>query len=245
MLNRAWRVIEQRNLTEEVPRDQLASLAHDRGIPILEDLGSGCFVNVPGLPHEPTVSASVRAGVDVITFSGDKLLGGPQAGIIVGKAEWVDKLKKHPLMRALRLDKLALSALEATLRIYLEPEKALREVPTLRMLTEGPEVIGGRAKSLMAALGEKTARKLGAEVIDTVGRVGGGAMPTAELSSRAVALKPESFSVDQIDALLRKGDPPVVARIHEDRLLLDMRCVNETEIGPLAEALRALAGSMS
>ena len=145
--------------TEEVPRDQMTELAHSRGIPVLEDLGSGCLINVPGLPHEPTVMASVEAGVDVITFSGDKLLGGPQAGIIVGKAEWVDKLKKHPMMRALRLDKLTLSAIEATLRAYLDPEKALREVPALRMLAEGPEAIGTRAESLLTALGEDATSK--------------------------------------------------------------------------------------
>ena len=229
--------------TEEVPRGRMAELAHSHGIPVLEDLGSGCLINVPGLPHEPTVMASVQAGVDLITFSGDKLLGGPQAGIIVGKAEWVDKLKKHPMMRALRLDKLTLSAIEATLRAYLDPEKALREIPALRMLAEGPDVIGGRAESLLAALGDEAAKKLGAEVIDTIGRVGGGAMPTAELASRAVALAPGHLSADRMDALLRKGEPPVVARIHEDRLLIDMRCVIEAEIAPLAEALRALADS--
>jgi L-seryl-tRNA(Ser) seleniumtransferase len=231
--------------TEEVPRDQLSAIAHERGIPLLEDLGSGCLVNIPGLPHEPTVSASVDAGVDVVTFSGDKLLGGPQAGIIVGKAEWVDKLKKHPMMRALRLDKLTLSALEATLRAYLDPERALREVPVLRMLSEGPEEIGKRADKLVEMLDAETTRKLIIEVIDTTGRVGGGAMPTAELKSKAVALNPNHLSANRIDAFLRMAEPPVVGRIHDDRLLLDMRCVTEAEIGSLAESLRALANSAS
>lgn len=231
--------------TEEVPRDQLSILAHERSIPILEDLGSGCLVNIPGLPHEPTVSASVAAGVDIITFSGDKLLGGPQAGIIVGKAEWVDKLKKHPMMRALRLDKLTLSALEATLRAYLDPDKALHEIPTLRMLAEGPEEIGKRADKLIETLGTETVRELGIEVIDTTGRVGGGAMPTAELKSRAVSLNSNHLSANRIDTILRQGEPPVIGRIHEDRFLIDMRCVTETEIGSLAESLRALASTVS
>jgi L-seryl-tRNA(Ser) seleniumtransferase len=227
--------------TEEVPREALAALAREKGIPFLEDLGSGCFVNPPGIPHEPTVAASVAAGVDVVTFSGDKLMGGPQAGIIVGKAAWVDKLKKHPMMRALRLDKLTLAALEATLRAYLDPERAMREVPTLRMLSE-EDAADRRARALLDAMGEKTTRKLRAEAVDTVGRVGGGAMPTAELKSRALALFPEDISADKLDALLRAATPPVVARIHEDRLLLDMLCVSDAEIAPLANILKGLAG---
>ena len=228
--------------TEEVPREALAALAREKGIPFLEDLGSGCFVNPPGIPHEPTVAASVAAGVDVVTFSGDKLMGGPQAGIVVGKAAWVDKLKKHPMMRALRLDKLTLAALEATLRAYLDPERAVREVPALRMLSEDAAAAGRRARALLEAMGEKTAGRLRAEAVDTVGRVGGGAMPTAELKSRALALSPEDISAGKLDALLRAASPPVVARIHEDRLLLDMRCVSEAEIGPLTEILKGLAG---
>ncbi|MFC1491214.1 L-seryl-tRNA(Sec) selenium transferase [Nitrospinota bacterium] len=227
--------------TEEVSRERLAALAHDRGLPVLEDLGSGCLVDLPGIPSEPTVAASVEAGVDVITFSGDKLLGGPQAGVIVGKSEWVEKLKKHPMMRALRLDKLALGALEATLRAYLDPERAIGEVPALRMLAEDEIVVGARAQALMDALGAEAVKRLGAEVAETVGRVGGGAMPLTELKSRAVALRPGGISANEIDAFLRGADPPVVARIQEDRLLVDMRCVSEAEIEPLAGVLRALA----
>ncbi|MDP7503804.1 MAG: L-seryl-tRNA(Sec) selenium transferase [Nitrospinota bacterium] len=227
--------------TEEVPREALAALAHARGIPVLEDLGSGCFVNPPGIPDEPTVAASVEAGVDVITFSGDKLLGGPQAGIIVGKSEWVDRLKKHPMMRALRLNKLTLAALEATLRAYLDPERAMREVPALRMLAEAADAAGARADALLTALGIEAAGRLRAEVVETAGRVGGGAMPLANLESRALALSPQGISADRLGGLLRAASPPVVARIHEDRLLLDMRCVIDEEIEPLAAILRALA----
>jgi len=227
--------------TEEVPRERLAALGRERGIPLLEDLGSGCLLSVPGLPEEPTVAASVAAGADVVTFSGDKLLGGPQAGIVVGTSRWVDRMRSHPLMRALRLDKLTLAALEATLRAYLDAGAARREVPALRMLEEGPENIGRRAAALLEAMGEAARGRLGAEIAEAVGRVGGGAMPLAELKSRAVALAPEGLSADELEARLRSGDPAVVARIHEDRVLIDLRCVREDEVGPLALALRALA----
>ena len=145
------------------------------------------------------------------------------------------------MMRALRLDKLTLAALESTLRAYLDPERAMREVPALRMLAEGAESARGRAEALLAALGENAARALRAELAETEGRVGGGAMPLAELKSWAVALKPEGISADRMDALLRASDPPAVTRIHEDRLLLDMRCVSEAEIEPLADILKRLA----
>jgi len=227
--------------TEEVSREDLAALAHARGLPILEDLGSGCLANLPGIPNEPTISSSVKAGIDVITFSGDKLLGGPQAGIIVGKSVWVDKLKNHPMMRALRLDKLALAALEATLRTYLDSDRAMREVPALRMIAEKTDATRARAESLLAALGENAARILRAELAKSKGRVGGGAMPLTELESWAVSLKPERISSNRMDSLLRRSDPPTVTRIRDGHLLLDMRCVNDEEIEPLARIVREMA----
>ncbi|MEE9274661.1 MAG: L-seryl-tRNA(Sec) selenium transferase, partial [bacterium] len=190
--------------TEEVSREDLASLGRERGVPVLEDLGSGCLLDIPGIPAEPSVAASVAAGMDVVTFSGDKLLGGPQAGVVVGKAPWVEKMKRHPLMRALRLDKLTLAALEATLRAYLDPEAALAEVPALRMLSEPPEAPGKRAETLLAALGEAAGR-LRPEVVKTTSRVGGGALPLSELESRALALAPRGLSADEADARLRGG----------------------------------------
>ncbi|MBI3026311.1 MAG: L-seryl-tRNA(Sec) selenium transferase [Candidatus Tectomicrobia bacterium] len=229
--------------TEEVPRERLAGLARERGLPLLEDLGSGCLVPVPGLPAEPTVAASVEAGVDVVTFSGDKLLGGPQAGIAVGKARWIDPMKKHPMMRVLRPGKLTLAALEATLRACLDPEAALRELPALRMLAETPEDVGRRVQALLEAAGPDACRRLGARPAETAGMVGGGAMPLAELRSRALALAPAGLSPDEVEERLRRGDPPVVARIHEDRVLLDLRCVRDDEVPLLAGALRALAGA--
>jgi L-seryl-tRNA(Ser) seleniumtransferase len=229
--------------TEEVSRERLVALGRERGLPVLEDLGSGCIVPVPGLPPEPTVAASVAAGVDLITFSGDKLLGGPQAGLVVGKAGWILKLKKHPMMRALRPGKLTLAALEATLRGYLDPEAALRELPALRMLAEGPESVGRRVQALMEAAGPDACRRLGAHPAETAGVVGGGAMPLAELRSRALALAPEGLSPDAVEERLRRNDPPMIARIHEDRVLLDLRCVRDDEVPLLARALRALAGT--
>jgi len=231
--------------TEEVPREDLSALGRRHGLPFIEDLGSGCFINVPGLPPEPTVADSVAAGVDVVTFSGDKLLGGPQAGIVVGRAEWVDRMKSHPLMRSLRLDKMTLAALEATLRTYLDPERAAREVPALRRLAEGPAEVGARAQALLDAMGGEAREVLRAGIIEVTGRVGGGAMPLAELRSRAVALAPGTLSPDEVERRLRAGDPPVVARIQDDRVLLDMRCVREDEIEILAEALKKLAGGIA
>ncbi|MEK6709793.1 MAG: L-seryl-tRNA(Sec) selenium transferase [Nitrospinota bacterium] len=227
--------------TEEVPRERLAALGRERGVPVLEDLGSGCLLPVPGLPAEPTVAASVEAGIDVVTFSGDKLLGGPQAGIIVGKADWIERLKKHPMMRVLRPGKLILAALDATLRAYLDPGTAAEALPALRMLGEAPESIGRRVQALLGALGPGLCKKLGAEAVETTGKVVGGAMPLAELASRAVALAPAGLSAGAVEERLRRGDPPVIARIHGDRVLLDLRCVREDEVAALAGALRALA----
>ncbi|MBI3127122.1 MAG: L-seryl-tRNA(Sec) selenium transferase [Candidatus Tectomicrobia bacterium] len=229
--------------TEEVPRERLSALGRERGVPVLEDLGSGCLVPVPGLPEEPMVAASIEAGVEVVTFSGDKLLGGPQAGIAVGRAEWIDQMRKHPMMRILRPGKLTLAALEATLRACLDPGAALRELPALRLLAEAPESVGRRARALMEAAGPEACRRLNAREAETEGMVGGGAMPTASLPSRAVALAPEGLSADAVEERLRRGDPPVVARIQGDRVLLDLRCVREDEVPLLARALRALAGA--
>ncbi|OGL60132.1 MAG: L-seryl-tRNA(Sec) selenium transferase [Candidatus Tectomicrobia bacterium RIFCSPLOWO2_12_FULL_69_37] len=229
--------------TEEVPRERLVALGRERGLPVLEDLGSGCLLPVPGLPAEPTVAASVEAGVDLITFSGDKLLGGPQAGIAVGRAGWVQKLKKHPMMRILRPGKLTLAALEATLRAYLDPGTAAGALPALRMLAEAPESVGRRVRALLDALGPELRGKLDAREVETTGKVGGGALPLAELPSRAVALAPGGLSPDETEERLRRNDPPVIARIHEDRVLLDLRCVREDELPLLARALRALAGA--
>jgi L-seryl-tRNA(Ser) seleniumtransferase len=174
------------------------------------------------------VSESLEAGADLACFSGDKLLGGPQAGIVVGRADLVERLRRHPLQRALRADKLTLAALEGTLQLYLDPERALREVPVLRMLAEAPETVRARA--------ERLAGLTGGRLEETRARVGGGALPLAELPSFACALE------EELAAALRRGDPPVVGVVRDGRLLLDCRTVADDEVDDLAHAVTAARG---
>jgi L-seryl-tRNA(Ser) seleniumtransferase len=205
---------------------ELAAVARRTGLPLVDDLGSGALVE--GW-EEPTVRASLAAGSDLVCFSGDKLLGGPQAGIAVGRADLVERLRRHPLQRALRIDKLSLAALEGTLLAYLEPERALREIPVLRMLREEPAAVRARAERLAAALG--------GEVEETVARVGGGALPLAELPSFACALD------EALAAPLRAGDPPVVGVVRDGRLLLDCRTLTEADLPAVEAAVRACASA--
>ena len=177
------------------------------------------------LEDEPSARESLAAGADLVCFSGDKLLGGPQAGIVVGRAELVERLRRHPLQRALRADKLTLAALEGTLALYLDPERALREVPVLRMLNEPLEAVRARAERLAAAVG--------GEVEETVGRVGGGALPLAELPSFACAVE------ESLAEPLRHGEPPVVGVVRDGRLLLDCRTLTDAEADEVAAAVLA------
>jgi L-seryl-tRNA(Ser) seleniumtransferase len=208
--------------TELPTVEELAGVAGRHGLPLVDDLGSGVLVE---LPEEPSARQSLEAGADLVCFSGDKLLGGPQAGIVVGRAELVERLRRHPLQRALRADKLTLAALEGTLGLYLEPERALQEVPVLRMLFEPLDAVRARAERL-AGLVEGT-------VEETVGRVGGGALPLAELPSFACAIE------EELAAALRAGDPPVIGIVRDGRLLLDCRTVSDTEVDEVAAVVRA------
>ncbi|MFL5954837.1 MAG: L-seryl-tRNA(Sec) selenium transferase [Gaiellaceae bacterium] len=208
--------------TERPSLDELAAVARRHELPLLDDLGSGALVD---LADEPTARASLAAGADLVCFSGDKLLGGPQAGIVAGRADLVDRLRRHPLHRALRADKLGLAALEGTLLLYLEPERALREVPVLRMLHEDSSTVRARA--------ERLARAVDGEVEETVARVGGGALPLAELPSFACAIE------ESLGAALRAHDPPVVGIVRDGRLLLDCRTLADGEIEDVAAAVRA------
>ncbi len=223
--------------TESTSREALAALARERGVPFFEDLGSGSLIDLAllGIYDEPTLRASVRAGVDVVTCSGDKLLGGPQAGILVGKKKCIDILKRHPLMRALRVDKLTLAALEATLRSYAE-DAALTELPTLAMLTAPAEELRARAALLCEKL---TALGVEAEVVAESDRVGGGSVPTQELAGFAAAVTPKG-SADAMTERLRQRARPVVARIVRERVLLCVRTLRDAE---LDEAARAVAES--
>jgi L-seryl-tRNA(Ser) seleniumtransferase len=180
------------------------------------------------LPDEPAVRDALVVGADLVCFSGDKLLGGPQAGIVVGRAELVQKLRRHPLQRALRADKLTLAALEGTLMLYLDPERALREVPALRMVVEDADAVRARAQRL--------AELTGGAVEETVARVGGGALPLAELPSFACALE------EDLAEPLRRGEPPVVGVLRDGRLLLDCRTLADGELDEVAAAVRRARG---
>jgi L-seryl-tRNA(Ser) seleniumtransferase len=208
--------------TEQPSVAELASVAHAAGVPLLDDLGSGSLVD---LADEPTVRSSLAAGADLVSFSGDKLLGGPQAGVVVGRADLIERLRRHPLHRALRIDKLGLAALEGTLLLYLDPERALREVPVLRMLHEDSEVIRERAARLAA--------QVGGAVEETVSRVGGGALPLAELPSFACAVE------ERLAAPLRAHEPPVVGIVRDGRLLLDCRTLTDGDAVEVAAAVCA------
>jgi L-seryl-tRNA(Ser) seleniumtransferase len=208
--------------TEQPTLPELAVVARATGVPLVDDLGSGALVE---LADEPTARASLEGGADLVCFSGDKLLGGPQAGIVAGQAELVERLRRHPLHRALRIDKLSLAALEGTLLLYLDPERALREVPVLRMLREGAATVRARAERLAAATA--------GEVEETVARVGGGALPLAELPSFACALD------ESLARPLREGSPAVVAIVRDGRLLLDCRTLDDEEADEAARAVEA------
>jgi L-seryl-tRNA(Ser) seleniumtransferase len=197
----------------------LAELAGVAGgdVALIDDLGSGALLDLPDLLDEPTARASIEAGADLVCFSGDKLLGGPQAGIIVGTAEAVEPVKRHPLARAMRIDKLSLAALEATLELYRNPAQALAQVPVLRSLAEPAERVRERA--------ERLCRRLDGELTETKAKVGGGALPLLELDSYACALE----GGDELAARLREGDPPVIARVQEGRVLLDCRTLRDED----------------
>ena len=228
--------------TESVTTRELAELGRTHGVPVMEDLGSGSFLDLRpyGLPHEPTAPEAIAAGADLVTFSGDKLLGGPQAGIVVGRRELVQRLRKNPLNRALRIDKLTLAALEATLSAYEEPERALREIPALRMLTEPLAAVRRRAQRCLRGIGPSVRDVLGARVVATRGEVGGGALPLAELETAALALGSPTRSPAALDERLRAGRPPVIGRVADDRLLLDCRTVRDDEVPLLVAAVKAL-----
>jgi L-seryl-tRNA(Ser) seleniumtransferase len=217
---------------------ELAELARRCQLPIMEDLGSGTLLDTAlfGLVHEPTIQESLAAGVDLVTASGDKLLGGPQAGLILGKASLVDKLKKHPLIRALRVDKITLAALQATLLAYLE-EKATSEIPVWRMISTNVNTLNRRAhKWRRALLSSPSLAHLPLQVIESASTVGGGSLPGQTLPTRVLALNVPS--IDALAAYLRQADPPIIARIDNQRLLLDPRTVLPEQDKALIAALK-------
>jgi len=231
--------------TAEVDLDELVALGRERGVPTMMDLGSGCLLEAAelvalGLPAEPGVRATVATGVDLVTFSGDKLLGGPQAGIIAGRRALVAAVKAHPLMRALRPDKLTIAAVEATLAIYRDRRHG--DIPALAMLSAPADQLRARADDLVARIGAPPVG-LRVAVVSCESAVGGGALPTATLPSWAVALTSDRAGADAIDAGLRGAVPPVLARIADDQVLLDVRTVDPGELDAVAAAVAALLPS--
>ena len=223
--------------TSDVSVDRLAFIAAEHGLPVLHDLGSGLMLPLDeyGLSGEPTAATALESGASLVLMSGDKLLGGPQAGVILGSSTLIGRLRKNPFARAMRVDKLTLSALEATLRLYLEPERALREIPVLSMLTASVKEIAARAEVVLAKV---RAAGIEASISESSASVGGGAFPTAEIPSRAIVL---SSKAREAEEHLRLGDPAVIGRISEGELLLDMRSVLPHEDGLLTEAIIRLA----
>ena len=223
--------------TSDVSVERLAFIAAEHGLPVIHDLGSGLMLPLDefGLTGEPTAAIALASRATLVLMSGDKLLGGPQAGIILGSSVAVAKLRKNPFARAMRVDKLTLSALEATLRLYLEPERALSEIPVLAMLSADPPDLEARAGALSRTLREAG---IDAQVVATMASVGGGAFPTAEIPSSAVVL---SGSAQATEEKLRRGDPPVIGRIADGKLLLDLRSVQAREDATLCRSvLKAL-----
>lgn len=227
--------------SESVALDELTALGAKHNLPVIEDLGSGCLADLSaaGIYDEPTVTDSVRAGADLISFSGDKLLGGPQAGIILGTEAWIGRLKKHPLARALRVDKMTLAALAATLESYWDPGQAAAEIPTLRMLFAPAEQLHSRALRLRDGL---LAAGVSCEVVPERDQVGGGSVPTRTLVTYTVAVFPKSRGVNALEERLRRGDPPIIGRIVKDQYLLDLRTIWDDEfpavIQRVSEALQ-------
>jgi L-seryl-tRNA(Ser) seleniumtransferase len=230
--------------TEEVGLEELAALGKRYDLPIMEDLGSGCLVDLSryGLKREPTVQDSIAKGADIITFSGDKMLGGPQCGIILGKKEIVSAIKANQLNRALRVDKLTLIALQETLSTYRDEEKAIRQIPTLRMLCRSYQGLCRKAKRLLGLIGRLDADDLSIGLCDGFSRVGGGAMPLEELRSRLLCISSPVTPAQHIVEFLRSYNPPIIPRLEKDQVLLDVRTIQEKELRIVAEAIRQISG---
>lgn len=224
--------------TESVSIDELCKLGKDKDIPVIEDIGSGVLVDLSkfGLEYEPTVQDSIKAGVDIVSFSGDKLLGGPQAGIIVGKKKYIDKMKKNPLTRAFRIDKFTATILEMIFHEYLNEEDAIKNIPVLSLITKDIKEIKESANNLYEKLNDiKDVAYV--EVEDTLSQIGGGSLPAERIKSKCVTILPKNISTSALEERLRLGENPVVGRISEDKLILDMRTVLEDEIDVLSQKI--------
>jgi L-seryl-tRNA(Ser) seleniumtransferase len=224
---------------EEPGIEELAALGRSRGVPVVDDLGSGALVDLApyGLAAEPMVRASVQAGADVVCFSGDKLIGGPQCGIIVGKAAWIQKIRKNPLARAFRCGKLSLAALEATLKLFLAPEKLAERHPIYRMLSLTPDELGRRAKKLAASLRKSLSPDVAISVADGESQVGSGAVPVETLPTKVLTVRAPGLTAEELARRLRLLTPPIFARIHKDAVLFDFRTIQPAEDAVVENAL--------
>jgi len=233
--------------TSEVSAEEMVGLGRKYELTVMEDLGSGCLTDMSsfGLPAEQSVQEVVKSGADVVTFSGDKLLGGPQAGIIVGNKKQIDKIKKNPLNRAVRIDKFTLATLESVLRSYYDLETALKDIPTLRMISEKAGEVKKRAQKFTRRTGKKLQSHWVLRVVPTASRVGGGALPEYNLDSWAVEIQPIDADVTTLEQDFRKLEVPVIGRIEHDRFLLDFKTVQDHEITELADILATYFSSAS
>lgn len=226
--------------TEEADIGSLVELGKNRGIPVMDDLGSGCLIDLDlyGLQHEPTIRERLAAGVDVVTFSGDKLLGGPQAGIIVGKQDVLAKIKKNPLNRALRIDKFTLAALEATLMHYLNPAEAPKKLRALKALTEPVADVKNRAEKFIAKLQKENFDSLKLSMREDFAAAGGGSLPTQQIPTVLVAVKNKTMPATKMEEKLRQLDVPVIVRVDKDEILFDLRTVAEDDLQWIINGLR-------
>lgn len=232
--------------TSSVDSEELSVLKEKYQVPVIEDLGSGVLIDLSkyGMEYEPTVMDSLNKGVDIVTFSGDKLLGGPQAGIIVGKKEYIDMMKKNPLTRAFRVDKFTIAALEATFKYYLDEEKCITQIPTLKMLTMPLEKLNNKANAFKKCIDDLRIEEYAqVQIEDSYSEVGGGSLPLEKLSTRCVVLALNKMSIHRFEDNLRNLHIPIVARVSKDKVYFDIRTIDETEFELAAQGIKhSLAG---
>jgi len=228
---------------QEVSLEELVGLGRKYSIPVMEDLGSGCLIDLSryGLKKEPTVQDSVEKGADIITFSGDKMLGGPQCGIILGKKDIISAIKANQLNRALRVGKLTLIALQETLSMYRDEEKAIRQIPTLRMICQSYPSVCRKAEKLRGLIGKIDTSNFVISLSHGFSQVGGGALPLEGITSSLLCLSPRRLSASHIVEFLRSYDPPVVVRLEKDNVLLDLRTIQEKEVKIVAAAIQKMS----
>jgi len=225
---------------DEVSVEDLVSLGRRYQIPVMFDLGSGCLIDLKpfGIHDEPVVRDIVNTGIDITTFSGDKLLGGPQGGIIVGRKEYIEKIHKNPLTRAMRIDKLTLAGFEATLMEYIDEEKAIKNIPTLRMLLQKPEVIKERAKRIAKRL-KKEIKDVQITVMADTSRAGGGSLPELDFPTYVVTIRSDNVSVNEFEERLRNGNPPIISRIKEGSMIIDARTIRTQDLDDLIKGIKS------